>query len=314
MRYLIVFILLSIGSIVHATARIPNVVVSILPIYSLTTGVMQGVAQPQLLIQPGESEHTYVLKPSQMRLLQQADLVVWVSPTLETFLTKPLHTVNADDKTLTLLSLPHLQRYPLRQGDGWEKHDHDEEDETHDHAQEHAQTNWDPHIWLDPHNAQFIVDAIAQRLIQLDPEHKQQYQDNAYQLQQRLNALDKHLQQQLKPVQHQPYIVFHDAYQYFEKRYQLDPLGAMTLHPEHPSTAGRVSDIRHQAQEKQVVCLFSEPQFEPKIIGAIVEGTSLRTGVLDPLGMDVKEADKAYFSMMQGLSDSLLRCLSQPRG
>jgi hypothetical protein len=61
-----------------------DVVVSIKPIHALVAGVMQGVATPHLLLNDQQSPHHFALKPSQARLLQQADLVFWVDSSLET--------------------------------------------------------------------------------------------------------------------------------------------------------------------------------------------------------------------------------------
>ncbi|MHB1400618.1 MAG: metal ABC transporter solute-binding protein, Zn/Mn family, partial [Trichloromonadaceae bacterium] len=68
-----------------ATPQGPRVVVSIKPLHSLVAGVMQGVAEPQLLLQGGSSPHGYVLRPSEARLLNEAQLVVWVGHQLESF-------------------------------------------------------------------------------------------------------------------------------------------------------------------------------------------------------------------------------------
>jgi zinc transport system substrate-binding protein len=68
----------------------PQVVVSIKPIHSLAAGVMQGVASPILLLEPPNSPHYFQLRPSHAKLLQEADLMIWVGPDLENFLSTPL--------------------------------------------------------------------------------------------------------------------------------------------------------------------------------------------------------------------------------
>ena len=61
-------------------------VASIKPIHSLVAGVMEGAGEPRLLIGSGASPHTYSLKPSDARALQNAQIVFWVGEDLETFL------------------------------------------------------------------------------------------------------------------------------------------------------------------------------------------------------------------------------------
>ena len=66
----------------------PAVVVSIPPIHSLVSSVMQGIAQPVLLVPGGQSPHAISLKPSLVRELSNADVLVWISPEFEMGLKK----------------------------------------------------------------------------------------------------------------------------------------------------------------------------------------------------------------------------------
>ncbi|ABK45673.1 periplasmic solute binding protein [Magnetococcus marinus MC-1] len=107
----------------------PRVVVSILPLHALVAEVMQGVAQPQLLLDGGSSPHSYALRPSQARQLSQAELVVWMGAGLESFLVKPLQTLGKQTTLLTLHQVPGLALLENRQPLHWLEqsavHDHD---------------------------------------------------------------------------------------------------------------------------------------------------------------------------------------------
>src|SRR5262245_29815115 len=78
------------------------VVVSIRPVHSLVAGVMQGAGEPGLLVRGTGSEHSYSLRPSQARALDQADVVFWVGETLETFLLKPLQALSSNAEVIEL--------------------------------------------------------------------------------------------------------------------------------------------------------------------------------------------------------------------
>jgi zinc transport system substrate-binding protein len=56
--------------------------------------------------------------------------------------------------------------------------------------------------------------------------------------------------------------------------------------------------------------VFGEPQFEPALIAAVIEGTPARPAVLDPLGADLKPGAEAYFTLMRNLAKSLKDCLA----
>src|SRR5262245_59202404 len=77
----------SIGSL---DAAVPKVLVSIAPIHSLVTAVMQGIGTPELLLKAEQSPHHFFLSPSQTKKIAQADLIFWVGDALESFLVKPI--------------------------------------------------------------------------------------------------------------------------------------------------------------------------------------------------------------------------------
>jgi Uncharacterized protein conserved in bacteria (DUF2325)/Zinc-uptake complex component A periplasmic len=70
-----------------------DVVASIKPVHSLVAGVMQDAGEPVLLVKGTGSEHSYSLRPSEARALEQAEVVFWVGETMETFLIKPLRAL-----------------------------------------------------------------------------------------------------------------------------------------------------------------------------------------------------------------------------
>src|SRR6185503_20244117 len=113
------------------------------------------------------------------------------------------------------------------------------------------------------------------------------------------------LTQTLKPVAGQPFIVFPDAYQYLEHRYGLTPAGAVTVSPEIAPSAKRFPQLRKKISTLKAVCVFAEPQFEPKRVRTITEGTSARTGTLDYLGASSKPGPDLYFSVLRTLAGDL---------
>lgn len=187
--------------------------------------------------------------------------------------------------------------------------DHDHADHGHDHH-DHDGLTVDGHVWLDPINALAMVDAIEQGLSQAAPDHAAQFAANADALRTRLEALDRDLAATLEPVSTRPFIVFHDAYQYFETRYGLAGVGSITLGPEIQPGAQRLSDLRDRLARDDVTCVFQEPQFEPRLVSVVVEGTDVQVGTLDPLGADITPGPDAYFDLMRAMADSLADCLS----
>ena len=300
-----------------ARAEPVEVVVSIKPVHSLVAAVMEGVGTPTLLIEGAGSPHTYSLRPSEARALEQAHVVFWIGEGLETFLERPLAALAADARVVELAAAEGIHLLATREGGVWEVHDHDDDDhdEAHAHAEEHhhhdghAHGEHDMHLWLDPHNAEAMVRLIAATLAEVDPAHAEIYQANAVRLEERLGALDGLLQAKLEPIAERPFIVFHDGYQYFERRYGLNAAGSITVSPEQRPGARRLQEIQARLAEADAACVFAEPQFEPALVETVVAGSDARTGVLDPLGAELAAGPEQYFELMQDLADALAGCL-----
>lgn len=303
------------GTAASAIAQV-KVVTSIKPVHSLVAAVMDGVGAPDLIIEGAGSPHNYALKPSQARMLEAADVVFWVGPELETFLEKPLQTIATSATAVELFDADGLVRLPYREGATFEKHGHDAHDDGHEghddgqEAHDHGEDRHDSHVWLDPVNAKAMVREIARHLSEADPDNAAAYGANADRTLNRLDTLIADVNAMVAPVRDKPFVVFHDAYRYFENRFGLQAAGSITLSPEHAPGAERIAEIRDRIAAISAVCVFSEPQFEPKLVETVIEGTRARIGVIDPLGADLPAGPDLYFTVIGGMAGSLKACLS----
>ncbi|AHK44600.1 MULTISPECIES: zinc ABC transporter substrate-binding protein ZnuA [Ensifer] len=315
----------------------PNVVASIKPVHSLVASIMQGVGEPSLIVEGAASPHTYNMKPSNAAALQAAKVVFWVGPGLEAFLDKPLDALSGGAKVVELSEAPGLEKLKFREGGAFEAHDHDDEGhgeeghkhaegeaehddaaapeaaaaDDHDHAHEgHDHEGFDMHLWLDPQNARAMAAEIEKTLTEADPDNAGAYKANLEKLNQRLDALDKSLVATVAPVKDKPFVVFHDAYQYFEHRYQVRVAGSITVSPEVLPGADRLSQIHAKIKELGATCVFAEPQFEPKLINVVIEGTPAKSGTLDPEAATLDAGPDLYFQLMEGIGTSLKTCLA----
>jgi zinc transport system substrate-binding protein len=300
----------------------PRVVATIKPIHSIAANVMAGVAEPHLLLDAAVSEHTAQLTPSQVKAMQDADLIIVVGENLEAFLHKALENPEiAQKKLFEAGELPGLKVLPVRSGGLWEPHEdeaehHEGEEEHHEGEKEEADAGHDhehggndPHVWMDPENVKMIANELAKTLGELDRENAAKYQANATKFASDLDALSKELASEVKPVRDKRYIVFHDAYQYFETRFGLSPAGSITVNPEVAPGAKRIKEIHDRIADTKSVCVFAEPQFESKYVEAVIEGTKARAAVLDGLGATEPAGTGAYAGMMHKFVTALTSCL-----
>jgi len=284
------------------------VVASIKPLGFIAAAIADGVTPVEVLLPDGASEHDYALRPSDAKRLQSADLVVWVGPEMEAFLTKSARGLPAK-KNLELAALPGVKPLLIRGDEEDEHHEeghagHDEEGHDHHH---HGEYNM--HLWLSPEIARQSAVAIHQKLLELMPQSKDKLDANLQNFEVSLAKSDQRIGSELAPAKGKGYFVFHDAYSYFEKHYGLSPLGHFTVNPEIQPGAQRLHQIRTQLVEQKAVCVFAEPQFRPAVIDAVARGTSVRKGTLDPLGMDISLAKDSYVKFLSQLSSQYVSCL-----
>lgn len=285
-----------------------EVLASIKPIHSLVAGVMNGDLAPRLIVEGSTSPHTYSLRPSDARALGRADVIFWVGHDLESFLEKSIESLRDDVLAVALMDAPGVRTLAYREGTTFEVHDH--ATDTHEGDERAHGEALDPHIWLDPVNAQALVRAIADALITADPEHAPLYAGNAQSLHERIDALSAEVEDILSPVRTRPFFVFHDAYHYMERRYGLAAGGSITLNPDVSPGAGRIRDIRDRIRTLGATCVFTEPQFSPKLVNVVTADTPARTGVLDPLGTALPAGPDLYFNLMRNMAMAMRDCLS----
>lgn len=311
------FAAVSLGLFTYADAEPPKVVATIKPIHSLTAAILEGVAEPVLLLHGASSPHTYALKPSDGKALSEASAVVRVSENLEVFLDRALATLPKNARVVDLEEAPGLALLPIRSGANYESHEDSHEGEgnlTSLPGHRHGTSAKDVHFWLDPEEAVKLSDYLATEFSAIDPEHGAQYKANAERLKSRLTALNEELKAKLLGLRDRPFIVFHDVTQYFERRYGLKSAGAITISPERQPGAKKLETIRSKIERLNAVCVFSEPQFPPKLIDMLVEGTQAKVGTLDEIGVEIPPGPEHYFAFMRKNADNLAECLTAEPG
>ena len=289
------------------------VVASIKPLGFIAAAISEGITPVEVLLPDGASEHDYSLRPSDVKRIKNADLVVWVGPEMEAFLTKPAAALPAS-KNLEIAALPAVKSQLIRGGEEEDEHEEEhasdkseDQDSSHTH---HHHGEYNMHLWMSPKIAQESAVAIHGKLLELMPESKAKLDANLQQFEAALAETDKHIGAQLAPVRNKGYFVFHDAYSYFEKQYGLSPAGHFSVNPEIQPGAQRLHQIRTQLVEQKAVCVFAEPQFRPAVIDAVSRGTSVRKGTLDPLGMGISLTKDSYVKFLSQLSSQYASCLN----
>jgi len=301
-------------------AAAPRVVASIAPLASVAAAVMEGVGKPRVILEAWQSPHSAMLKPSQARAIEGADLVLWVGPALEGGLDRILDARSEDWRrthVLTAMALPNVALRPFRHLEeigapgheaAAEGHDPHREAAAGEHQHHHA-GGTDPHLWLDPDNAVAIADALAERLAVLDEGNAVRYRTNVRTFRNAVGALKADLAATLAPVKGKAYVVFHDAYQYFEIPLGMAASAALTLDPAHPVGGRHLLAVREAVARTHAVCVFAEPQAPRAAVKKLAGDLGMRSSILDPLGAKAAPEPKGYAVLLKRLAGNLADCL-----
>ena len=300
-----------------AIADVPNVTVDIAPVHSLVARVMEGVGSPKLIIPAGASPHEYSLRPSEAKSLQDADMVFWMGEDLAPWLEKSIETLARDAEIVTLLEESGTKLLDFREGALFEEHDHSDhddhddhdDDKDHDDHDEHAHGAHDPHAWLSIANAQTWLNLVAGKLSAADPENAGVYFANAAAGRAEIDSLIAEVNGILAPVRGKNFVVFHDAYQYFETSFDFPAAGAISLGDATDPSPARIAEIQGRVEDEDINCVLSEPQFNPGLVETVLSGTDAKTGIIDPLGVNLEPGPNLYPDLIRNMAKSLAGCL-----
>ena len=284
-------------------AEVPDVVTDTPVVHSLVSAVLGDLGDPMLLLDKGADAHDFQLRPSQVRALNGADLVVWIGPEMTPWLERAIAGADGPH-SLVLLDVPGST---LRTGA--EGADHADEGEAPDADHDHG--GLDPHAWLDPDNAALWIGRISDALVDLDPGNAVAYRANASLAQTRIETLDRALAERLAPADGAGLMVAHDAYGYFAAHYGLKIVASLAEGDATSPGAAHLAELRAALESGSVACIFPEAAHDPAPVAALAEGTSVRIGrPLDPEGRSMAPGPDLYPELLTTMADAIADCVA----
>jgi len=267
-----------------ALAGQPEVVTSIKPVQGLVFAVLGDRGNPQLLLDPGTSPHAFSLKPSQAELLQNADIVFWMGPELETPLQGPLTALSSKAKVVSLLSAPGLDVL-------------------------HIDGALDPHVWLSIDNSLKMIEYIRQELTALEPDNAAIYAQNTKRASKKLKLLKRKAGEMVASIKDTPFMVQHDAFGYLTRDLGLNQVGYLQTVPGREPGAKHVAKVRDLIKSKGVKCLFVEPQLTSALAYGLAKELGVYIGEIDAMGSDLEPSPTLPLRIIQIIIVRLDKCL-----
>jgi len=276
-------------SLVAAQRSKPHLVTSFPPAYWLAINVAGEFAQVENLLPASEDPHDAQLRPREYKKLQSASLLVVNGLGLESWLPRALATLPKEhqpplvelaagsDTELIHGSTP---LKPFGGGDAG--------------FVSGADTNTNPHVWLDPILMVAGVSNVLAALVRIDPDHTEVYRRRAGVYTDRLLSLDQELRAGLLPLREQPLVTYHDAFPYFTRRYHLNLIGVIETIPDVEPAPHYLTHLLQTIRAWNGRVIITEPELSSRLgrrlakdMGAVtIDLETLETGELVPDGYE----------------------------
>lgn len=258
-----------------------NVVVSILPQKTFVEAVGGDRVNVSLMVQPGNSPHTYEPKPSQMKDIAKADIYFAIGVEFEKVWLEKFWDLNKNMKIADL-----SKGITKRE---MEVHHHLEDShEAHEHEHDKAHHSLDPHIWTSPKNVYVIATNIYRVLSKENPENEPYYRKNLERFKAKVEATDKKIKEMLSDTpQGTHFMVFHPAWGYFATAYGLKQL-PVEVEGKEPKPK-ELLHLLEEAKENKVKAIFTQPEFSDTTAKLLSEELNIKVVKTSPLAPDWSE-------------------------
>ena len=182
--------------------------------------------------------------------------------------------------------------------------DHDDHEEGghdgHDHDYE-----FDPHIWLDPILVKQQVNVIRDGLIQVDPDNKEHYEENARIYNDKMDALDMKIGSALSSCQKDTIVPYHNAFTYLGERYDIHIMALGGMAPDSEASAAEIAEFVDFVKDNDIKVIFSEELVDPRLAEVIAEEANAQVLLFSPLEALSKEEAGTNVSYIDKMEDNL---------
>lgn len=263
-------------SLACSNAAAESISVSTKPLHALVAGIVGKHDSTELIIDGIRSIHHMSLKPSIIRKLHKAKIVIWMGARVEPFIENSLKAVPANTVIHDLS--PYLVSPDI---------------------------NW----WTNPQQAALLIKPLTEIIIESDPENRSEYLSNATGLIQRLNEMRSEIRNSLAQYSHTRFLTLHNAYDGFNSSFGLT--GGKAIEHNGAVGAKTIAMLRKELLHTDIPCVFGEAGENSAILNALREGTKTQIGMLDAMGNNLAAGPQFYENLIRQIADTYLACFSE---
>ena len=281
-----------------------KIITTFYPMYEFTKNIVGDKADVELLIPSTIEPHDWEPTPKDIGNIQNADLFVYNSDDMETWVADIEASIN-NDKVSIVEASKGIELIEASEEE--EEHEHDEEGHEHEHSHEA-----DPHVWLSPVLAQQEVQTITDAIVKADPENKEYYEAESSEYLEELKALDEKYKTELAKKTSNEFITQHTAFSYLAKEYGLVQVPISGISPSEEPSAAKLAELKNYAQDHKINVIYFEELTSSKVADTLANELGADTEVLNALEGLSDEQQKAgenYITVMEENLEQLKKSL-----
>lgn len=268
-----------------------QVVTTFYPMYDFAKNVVGDNGEVSVLLDAGQESHGYEPTPQDIAAIADADVFVYNSDEMETWVPSVLESIESSD-VIVVEAAEAIALFELEEA-AEEEHSDEEGEDAH---------NVDPHVWLDPVYAQEEVAAILAGVLEADEANKESYEANAAAFNEKLAELDAAYQNAFETAENRTFVVQHAAFGYIARRYELTEVAVSDVSSDAEPNPAKLAELQQFMIDNQITTVYYSDSASSKTAQTLAEATGATLEVLSPLeGItdEDQEAGKDYLSVME---------------
>ena len=268
-----------------------KVVTTFYPMYDFAKNVVGDNGEVSVLLDAGQESHGYEPTPQDIAAIADADVFVYNSDEMETWVPSVLESIESSD-VIIVEAAEDIALFELKEA-AEEEHSDEEGEDAH---------NVDPHVWLDPVYAQEEVAAILAGVLEADEANKESYQANAAAFNEKLAELDAAYQTAFETAENRTFVVQHAAFGYIARRYELTEVAVSDVSSDAEPNPAKLAELQQFMIDNQITTVYYSDSASSKTAETLAEEAGATLEVLSPLeGItdEDQEAGKDYLSVME---------------
>ncbi|ALU20734.1 iron ABC transporter substrate-binding protein [Corynebacterium pseudotuberculosis] len=227
-----------------------------------------------VMVGPGGDPHTYQPSTSDVKAMQEADVVFWSGLGMEANMIDQLKGLG--DKQIALAEqIPENMLLPWEEDGDHESHSH----EGHEH-EGHSHGAWDPHVWNSTDNWKLVVDQIVKKMSAADPDKADTYKTNGAEYNKKIDETKAYVQERVNtiPADQRTLVSGHDAFRYFGKQFGLEIKATDFVTSDAQRSASELNELAEFIVEHKVPVIFQDASANPQAVKSLEENVAAKGG------------------------------------